>query len=104
MSGRSKSQQLRAEVSVRGQSVPWRTNQLAIAALICALAQIIFAFLTAIPAVILGHMARRQIRETGENGDGMALAALILGYIGIGLLVVAIVLLMTYFAAVSPPQ
>jgi hypothetical protein len=63
-------------------------NQLAIAALICAIGQIFFWFLTGIPAVILGHMARRQIRRTHENGDGMALASLILGYIGLGLALV----------------
>ncbi|HVX17668.1 MAG TPA: DUF4190 domain-containing protein [Acidimicrobiales bacterium] len=34
-------------------------------------------------AVIFGHLGRRQIRETGERGDGMALAGLILGYVGI---------------------
>jgi Domain of unknown function (DUF4190) len=62
-------------------------NQLAIAALICAVGQLAFWFLAAIPAVILGHKARRQIRRTGESGDGMALASLILGYIGLGLTV-----------------
>ena len=30
--------------------------------------------LTAIPAVILGHKARAEIRRTGEHGDGQALA------------------------------
>lgn len=34
-------------------------------------------------AVIFGHLGRRQIRETGERGDGLALAGLILGYLGI---------------------
>jgi uncharacterized protein DUF4190 len=60
-------------------------NQLAVAALICAIGQLLFWFVAAIPAVILGHMARRQIRQTREGGDGMALASLILGYIGLGL-------------------
>ncbi len=53
-------------------------------------------FPAGLAAIILGHRARRQIRETGEQGDGMALAGLVLGYIGIGftlLLVVVIVLL-----------
>ena len=49
--------------------------------------QLFFWFLAAIPAVVLGHMARRQIRETGEAGDGMAMAGLVLGYIGIVLTV-----------------
>jgi hypothetical protein len=43
-------------------------------------------------------MAIRQIRQTGEDGYGMAKAGLILGYIGIGLdivLVGVIVFLLT---------
>ena len=31
-------------------------------------------------AVVLGHVARGQIRRTGEAGGGLALAGLILGY------------------------
>jgi NhaP-type Na+/H+ or K+/H+ antiporter len=46
--------------------------------------------LTAIPAVVLGHMARRQMRETGERGDGMAVAGLFLGWAGIGLFIALI--------------
>jgi Domain of unknown function (DUF4190)/Domain of unknown function (DUF1707) len=77
------------------------TNQLAIAALVCGCAQLFFSVLTGIPAVILGHIARRQIRETGENGDGMALAGLILGYVGIGLSVIfAVILILFIIAAV----
>lgn len=77
------------------------TNQLAIAALVCGCAQLFFWIFTGIPAVILGHIARRQIRETGENGDGMALAGLILGYVGIGLSVIfAVVIILIVVAAV----
>jgi Domain of unknown function (DUF4190) len=32
-------------------------------------------------AVILGHMARQQIRRSGESGAGIALGALIIGYV-----------------------
>lgn len=31
-------------------------------------------------AVILAHIARSEIRHTGERGDGLAKAALIIGY------------------------
>lgn len=56
-----------------------RTNQLAIAALVCGIGQ--FAFpLAFIAAIILGHKARRQIRRTGEDGYGLATAGLVLGY------------------------
>src|SRR6266542_6267788 len=54
--------------------MPRRTNGLAVASLACGIGQLFFWFLAAIPAVVLGHMARRQIRQTGEDGAGMALA------------------------------
>ena len=56
---------------------------MAVASLICGMLQIFFWFFTGIPAIILGHMARRQIRATGEQGAGMALTGLILGYVGL---------------------
>jgi hypothetical protein len=37
-------------------------------------------------ALIFGYIARRQIRERGEGGDGMAVAGIVLGWIGIGIL------------------
>jgi Domain of unknown function (DUF4190)/Domain of unknown function (DUF1707) len=67
-----------------------RTNPLAVASLACGLGQIFFWFLAAIPAVVLGHVARRQIRQTGDDGQGMATAGLVLGWIGIALTVLFI--------------
>jgi hypothetical protein len=59
------------------------TNGLAIASMICGIAEIPTLGMAAIPAVILGHLARGQIRQTGERGDGMAVAGLVLGYLAI---------------------
>jgi Domain of unknown function (DUF1707)/Domain of unknown function (DUF4190) len=59
------------------------TNGLALGAMICGIAEIFTLGLAAIPAVILGHLARSQIRQTGERGDGMAVAGLVLGYLAI---------------------
>ena len=55
------------------------TNGLAIGSMVCG----IIPFIAAVPAVIFGHLARAQIRQTGERGDGMAIAGLVLGYLGI---------------------
>jgi Domain of unknown function (DUF4190) len=60
------------------------TNGLAIAALVCGVGGFVVG-LSFIPAIICGHLARRQIRQTGEQGAGLALAGLILGYVGIAL-------------------
>jgi hypothetical protein len=59
------------------------TSGLAIGAMICGIAEIFTLGFAAIPAVILGHLARAQIKRTGERGDGMAIAGLVLGYLGI---------------------
>ena len=82
-----------------GQSA---TNRLAIASLVCGVGQLVAAFPAGIAAIILGHMARRQIRETGEQGDGLARTGLILGYIGTVGVVLLVLLVVVGFAATSP--
>ena len=57
------------------------TNGMAIASLVCSLAGIFTCGITAIIGAILGHVARKQIRERGEGGDGLALAGIISGWI-----------------------
>jgi hypothetical protein len=43
-------------------------------------------------ALVFGYLARRQIAERGEDGDGLAIAGIVLGWIEIGVLAVMIVL------------
>ena len=62
---------------------PPRTNSRAVASMICGVAEFFTFGLTSIPAVILGHMARGEIRRTGEAGDGLAMTGLILGWLAI---------------------
>ena len=69
------------------------TSGLAIGALVCGILEIFTLGFAAIPAVILGHLARTQIRRTGERGDGMAIAGLVLGYLGIGIWTLIIIAL-----------
>jgi hypothetical protein len=69
---------------------PAGTNGLAIASLACGLAQFALGPLATIPAIVLGHMARGQIKRTGEQGAGLALAGLVLGW---GAVVLGIVLI-----------
>ena len=78
-----------------------KTNSLAITSLICGIAQFMFGPLATIPAVVCGHMARHQIRRTGEQGAGMALAGLVLGWIGAGFALLAIVGIVLIVAATS---
>ena len=76
------------------------TNALAIAALVCGVVQFVTG-LTFIPAIILGHMARGQIRRTGEQGGGLALAGLILGYVGGILIIVTLVIMAAIWAHIT---
>lgn len=78
------------------------TNPMAIASLVCGLTQFLgFWVVTGIPAIIMGHVARRQIRERGEQGDGMALAGMILGYIGLVLAIVFTIIIIVAVVAVN---
>jgi len=43
-------------------------------------------------ALIFGYIARGQIRAGNQQGDGMAIAGIVLGWIGVGILVFFIVL------------
>jgi hypothetical protein len=56
-------------------------------------------------AVITGHIAKNQIQQTNEGGNGMATAGLIMGYIGLGLFVVTICLgvILGLIGAISIP-
>ena len=80
---------------------PPATNGLAIASLVCGVAQMMLWPLATIPAVVLGHVARHQIRRTGEQGAGLALAGLILGWIGVGFVALAVIAAVLVVAAVS---
>ena len=62
---------------------PGGTNSMAIAAMVLGVAEFFTAGLTAIPAVICGHLARRQMRQTAQRGDGLATSGLVLGYMAI---------------------
>jgi peptidyl-prolyl cis-trans isomerase B (cyclophilin B) len=53
---------------------PRPTNGLAIAALVCA-------FLFAPLGIVFGHLSLSQIRRSGEEGRGIALAGTVLGYV-----------------------
>jgi hypothetical protein len=76
---------------------------MAIVGLVLSIASFIgLSLLGSIPGVILGHIARKQIRTSGEQGDGLARAALIVGYISIGLSIlggIALIVLVIVLAA-----
>src|SRR5689334_2747117 len=52
-------------------------------------------------AVILGHMARHQIRRSGESGAGIALGALIIGYVVTAIVVVLVLVALSQYRRYS---
>lgn len=75
------------------------TSPLAIISLVFGiLGWVALPLLGALIAVIAGHVARGQIRESrGElQGDGLAVAGLILGYLSLGLLLLVVGLMMIF--------
>jgi len=82
---------------------PRRTNGLAVASLVCACAGII-PFLFGLPCVlgiIFGFVARSQIRNArgAQEGNGMALAGIIVGFGVIALFILAVVLIAAFDSA-----
>lgn len=69
---------------------PQKTNGLAIASLVVS---IIGCGVLSILAIIFGHISRGQIkRDPSQKGDGMALAGLIIGYLGIVAVIAAVII------------
>ncbi len=74
------------------------TSGKATASMVCGILSLVcFGFLTGIPAVILGHISKSEIKNSAGRlkGDGMATAGLILGYISIaiGLIIMPAILI-----------
>ena len=74
-----------------------RTNVLAIVALVASCAGLLIAP-AAIAGVITGHIALSQIKRTAENGRGMALAGVIIGYCLLALSILFIVAYVIFLA------
>jgi hypothetical protein len=72
--------------------VPQRTNGFAIAALVLGIVWVYW--IGSILALIFGYIAKGQIDRSGgaEGGRGMAIAGIVLGWIGVGILLLALVL------------
>jgi hypothetical protein len=72
------------------------TNPLANAALVCGIVQFGYVFykplaLAGVAAIILGHVAIRQIRQSGDGGYRLAKAGLILGYVMVALILIGVI-------------
>lgn len=69
---------------------PRPTNAMAIASLVCA-------FLFAPLGIVFGHISLSQIRRTGEEGHGLAVAGLVLSYLITAFAVLALIATVVFF-------
>ena len=77
-----------------GYPQPQPTNSLAIVSLVCA-------FLFAPLGIIFGHISLSQIKRTGEEGRGLAVAGLVISYLITVLTIVVAVLSVVFFVNVA---
>jgi hypothetical protein len=71
-----------------------RTNPTSIMALIFALVGF------SLVGVIIGHVSLGQINRTGEEGRGMSIAALIIGYVGMVLGIIVVIVYATFIGGI----
>lgn len=81
-----------------------RTSSLAVVSLVAGLLGWTLApWIGSIVAIVTGHMARSEIRRDpeGVEGDGLAIAGLVLGWLMIGLSVLTILAVVLFFGGLA---
>jgi peptidyl-prolyl cis-trans isomerase B (cyclophilin B) len=77
-----------------GYPQPKQTNTMAIVALVCA-------FVFAPLGIVFGHISLSQIKKSGEEGRGLALAGLIISYLVTVLTILVVVISVVFFVQVA---
>ena len=79
-----------------------KTNVLAIVSLIASIAGFVIAWgIGSIVGIICGHISLGQIKKTGEEGHGLAVAGLIVGYIGLALAILSVIIIAIVFGTIA---
>jgi len=78
---------------------PRPTNQMAAISLGFGIGQVLLPVVGGLVAIVTGHLARREIRQTGEAGDGLAVTGLVLGYVGVLLPLLGLIIAVSAVAA-----
>jgi Domain of unknown function (DUF4190) len=68
-----------------------------------AVLSLVFAFLFWPLSLVFGHIARKQIRESGERGRGLATAGLAISYTGLGIFALILWLVGASVNGAQPP-
>lgn len=83
-----------------GQPTGTKTNTLAIISLVASLIGL-FTGIGFLVGIICGHISLSQIKKTAEQGRGLAVAGLIIGYIGILLSIILTIVFIALFATLA---
>lgn len=76
---------------------PAKTNTLAVVSLVSAIVGFVLVpFIASIVAVITGHMSLNQLKQSGEQGRGLALSGTIIGWVGIGFSILGIIAVLAF--------
>ena len=81
-----------------------QTSSLAVVSLVAGiLGWTLLPFLGSVAAVVTGHMARSEIRRAPERveGDGLAIAGLVLGWVSVALWVIGILAFILFFGGLA---
>jgi hypothetical protein len=86
-------------------AIPARTSTMAVLSLVFGIVcWVALPFIGALAAVICGHSARGEIRRAPPGtieGDGLAIAGLVLGWIHLALCVLALMAIMLLFGGLA---
>jgi len=86
-------------------ATPSRTSTTAVLSLVFGIVcWVALPFIGAVAAVICGHVARGEIRRAPPGsieGDGMAIAGLVLGWVHLALFLLAFVAIMLFFGGLA---
>lgn len=69
---------------------------------VLAIVGFIASFFVSIVGIVLGFVALSQIKRTGEKGRGLALAAIIIGFVAIALTILLVILFVVAAASIDP--
>ncbi|ANJ27840.1 hypothetical protein ATC03_15105 [Agromyces aureus] len=86
-----------ASAPAYGAPTPAKTNVLAIVSLVASLVGF-FTGIGFLVGIVCGHIGISQIKKTGEQGRGMAVAGLVIGYIGLVLSIILTIVFIVLFA------
>ncbi|MEA5365770.1 DUF4190 domain-containing protein [Amycolatopsis sp., V23-08] len=74
-----------------GMGMPKEGPGLAIGGLICSIAGLFLCFLISVAGIIMGHIAYNKAKAGQAEGQGVAMAAFIVGYVAIALNILIVI-------------